>query len=398
MSRLNIIGGTYVEKCVDPHYQELFGSGLRGAAALSEKGFDITFHSCICKENEQIALMKAKTYGFETILHNIEKTTEFHYYHPLSPPVIINVRKEVLELPSLKKDNFLYYGMIEANTKISGKYVVYDPQNHKSFKETNSSAEHLALILNKKEAEILHRKKNSNLEKIGKELLKSEEADVIVIKNGSQGALVFYENDVFSIPVFFTNKVWPIGSGDIFSAIFAWKWIMEKKTPYESAYAASKSVAHYCENQQLPLPSTENLQYKEISKPSKNNKVYLAGPFFTIGERFLINELRNALNEFGNTVFSPLHEVGALYDSYSETEATEITEHNLNEIRDCDVVLSVISGNETGTLYEIGYAKALKKKIVILAENMKISDLTLLVGSNCIITKDLSTAVYKTSW
>lgn len=398
MSSLNIIGGTYLEKCVDPYYCELFGSGLRGAAALSEKGFDIKFHSCISEKDESIALMKAKTYEFEPILHKIDKTIQFHYYHPLSLPMIVDARKEVFELSSLEEDNFLYYGMIEATTKISGKYVVYDPQNHKSFKDTNSTAEHLALILNKKEAEILYGKRGAEIENVGKELLKSEKADVIVIKNGSQGALVFHRNDVSTIPVFHTNKIWPIGSGDIFSAVFAWKWIIEKKTPYESAYAASKSVAHFCESQQLPLPNTEDLDYKEIKDPPKNNKVYLAGPFFTIGERFLINELRNSLNEFGNTVFSPFHQVGVLYDNYTDTEAIEITERDLAEIRDCDVILAVISGSDPGTLYEIGYGKALKKKIVILAENMKKSDLTMLVGSDCIITNDLSTAVYKTSW
>lgn len=398
MSILNIVGGTYLEKCVDPYYLELFGSGLRGAAALSEKGFEIKFHSCISEKDEPIALMKAKTYEFESFLHKIEKTTQFHYYHPLSPPIIVDAKKEVFELPSLEEDNFLYYGMIEATTEIAGKYVVYDPQNHKSFKDTNSTAENLALILNKKESEILYGKKGVELKKVGKELLQSEKADVIVIKNGSQGALVFHENDVSSIPVFHTNKVWPIGSGDIFSAVFAWKWIIERKPPYESAYAASKFVAHFCETQQLPLPNTEDLNYEEIKDPPKNNKVYLAGPFFTIGERFLINELRNALNEFGNTVFSPFHEVGVLYDNYTDSEAIEIAERDLAKIKNCNVVLAVISGNDPGTLYEIGYAKAISKKIVILAENVKKSDLTMLVGSDCIITNDLSTAVYKTSW
>lgn len=394
---LDIIGGTYIENCIDPQYKDLFGSGLRGAAALCNKGFEINFHSCICSNYRELANYKSNSFGFKSNFIEILKTTEFHYYHPLSPPAIINLENKIYNIPDIESENFLYYGMIEANTKISGNYVTYDPQNHRSFKSTNSSAKHLALILNKNEAEMLSRLKGCDLRRIGQSLLQSENAEVVVIKNGSQGALIFENGKESEVPVFKTKKVWPIGTGDIFSAVFAWKWSIEKLTPHESASFASKFVAQYCETQNLPL-NISNLNFEKLSKPKVNKHIYLAGPFFTFGERFLINELRNSLIDFGNIVFSPFHDVGVAYDNYSDQDAKEIADADLSVIKNCDAVLAVVSGCDPGTLYEIGYAKSLGKTVIVLAENMNKTDLTMLIGTDCTITYDLSTAVYKASW
>ena len=86
---LSIIGGSYIENCIDPTYHEHYGSGLRAAAALSSKGFEIGFHSCICKKYEPLAILKSHTFGYTTQYHSIPKTIEFDYYHPLSTPTPI---------------------------------------------------------------------------------------------------------------------------------------------------------------------------------------------------------------------------------------------------------------------------------------------------------------------
>jgi len=60
--------------------------------------------------------------------------------------------------------------------------------------------------------------------------------------------------------------------------------------------------------------------------------------------------------------------------------------------------LAVVNGLDAGTLFEIGYAKSLGKKVVAFAQNVNSSDLTMLIGTDCEITSDFSTAVYKASW
>jgi nucleoside 2-deoxyribosyltransferase len=394
---LNIIGGSYIENCIDPPYHELYGSGLRAAAALANKGFKIKFHSCICKELEALAILKSSTFGYTYDYSIISKTIEFDYYHPLSKPIPIINENSITQFNNIRGENILYYGMIEAIARINGDYVVYDPQNHKSFIDTGSSAKHLAVILNKKEALSLSKIDDHDLTSIGKDLLMSENAEIIVIKNGVHGALVFEGRNVYEIPVFKTNTVWPIGTGDVFSAVFAWKWMIEKNSAYQSAYQASQFTAQYCQSKQLPLSNTYNtLEKIEIEKKIKN--IYLAGPFFTIAERWLINELRNILIDFGNTVFSPYHDVGIIDSCNIKTLSSNIADKDLEGLSGCDAVLAIISGLDAGTLFEIGYAKSLNKKIVILAQNVNTNDLTMFIGTGCEITNDFSTAIYSVSW
>jgi len=394
---LTIIGGSYLENCIDPSYRELYGSGLRAAAALSNKGFEIFLHSCIGKKYESMAILKSHTYGYECSYVIGENTTEFEYYHPLSFP-IINFDEDVehQEIDNIKGEYILYYGMLEANARFSGNYVVYDPQNHISFKETGSSAKHLAIVLNRNEALMLSGINSTNLEEVGKRIIKSENAEVLVIKNGAHGALIFENEKVSEIPVFETDSVWPIGTGDIFSAVFSWKWMIEQKNAFESAYLASQYTAQYAQSRHLPLirPSS-SLKELKVTREIKN--IYLAGPFFTIAERWLINEIRNTLIEFGNNVFSPLHDVG-VYEIGNNLNAKKIADKDIEGLKRCDTILAVVSGLDAGTLFEIGYARSLNKKVVILSQNVNENDLIMLIGTNCEITEDLSTAIYKASW
>ncbi len=389
---LSIVGGTYLEECQEPISYELYGSGLRAAAALADKGFEITFKSCVGEAELDAAVLTCKTLGINPVFEILPETITFSYYHPLSQPIYYPEIDIIYQLSDTDADNILLYGQIEAKAKVSGKYVVYDPQNWISFKETGSIAEHLAIVLNRKEAYLLSAlAEETLLTDVGRSLLKSEQADIVIIKNGSQGALVIEEESSLEIPVFDTMTVWPIGSGDIFSAAFAWKWMIERLPAADAALFASQYTAYYCETQVLPLPH-EPKYYRPLTINKSHKKIYLAGPFFTITERWLIEELRTTLLDFNNSVFSPYHDVGV--NGTSE----EIVEQDLQAIQNCDVMFAILSGSDVGTIFEIGYAKALGKKVVVLAENVRENDLLMLIGSNCIITTDISTAVYKASW
>ncbi|MDD4697647.1 MAG: PfkB family carbohydrate kinase [Fermentimonas sp.] len=395
----NIIGGSYFENCKEPNRRDFFGSGIRGAAVLSNKGIDILFYSCVSEKHISTAKYSSKLFGYNYKYLLVPETIEFDYYHPLSKPFIINYdkNKPINEIIIDNESDFLYYGMLEANAKINGNYVVYDPQNHRSFKDTGSTAKHLAIILNKKEAHLLAKTNSKDLRRVGNKLLESENAEVVVIKNGSSGALVFHGDNIQEIPVFRTDRVWPIGSGDVFTAIFSWQWIIEKKNPFESALYSSMQTACFCQSNILPIVEPlVSLKPIEIKKSVK--RVYLAGPFYTLSERWLINQLRNSLIDFGNKVFSPLHDVGIIDPSDIYTESKDISEKDLAGLDKCDVVLAVFSGMDAGTLFEIGYAISKNKKVVILSENVNNNDLTMFIGTGCEITDDFTTAIYKTSW
>lgn len=391
---LTIVGGTYVELCQEPYSKELYGSGLRAAVALSGSLKNIHFRSCVGTDYAQAVEFYASAYGFTASYELIPETVSFRYPHPLAPPYIspgIVLDQPKLSLPNINAEAVLMYGQVEAQVNVTGKYVVYDPQNHIPWKEAHSSAEYLALVLNRKEALLLSGLPDeTDLVEVGQALLTSEQATVIIIKNGSQGALVVEHSGSERIPVYKTASVWPIGSGDIFSAVFAWQWAVNHMPAAEAAKLASRYTAHYCQTKQRPLPivlpEQEALPFK-----SPGQLVYLAGPFFTMSERWLINELRDKLIEFENRVFSPLHDVGP-------GSPHAVVKPDLDGIQQADVVLAVATGLDAGTLFEIGYARALGKRVVVLAENTTEHDLTMLIGSDCEITDDFSTAIYRASW
>ena len=388
---LTIIGGTYIENCREPISHEIFGSGLRAAVALSGKDFDINFYSCIDETNRETIQSLCST--FNIVLHRseIETIIGFGYDYPLAKPSISSViiDENKVKIGPVTSDNILYYGMLEADAEVHGNNVVYDPQNWKSFNSTGSSANHLAIILNQHEAQFFSKIPFGDLRAMGKQLLEQEKADVIVIKNGPSGAVVIEKDTIEEIPVFKSSSVWPIGSGDIFSAVFAWKWIMGGFCAKESAYFASLYTAYYCDSRDIPLPKTP-VTYQPILG-AKAKKVYLAGPFFTIGERWLIHHSRKALQAFGHVVFSPFHDavVG---------NSQNIVDEDIKGLVNADVLFAIVSGVDPGTIFEIGYAKALGKRVIVLAENVLKEDLFMLQGTNCEITDDFSTAIYKVSW
>lgn len=391
---LTIVGGTYLELCREPHSKELYGSGLRAAVALSDNVADIHFHSCVGADELKTAEFYAEAYRFKASFLEIPKTVAFHYYHPLTPPYITprNILDQLKhKLPAIQAEAVLLYGQVEAEIQVTGTYVVYDPQNHVPWKNALSTAQHLALVLNRKEALLLSGlPEETELADVGHTLLSSEQAAVIIIKNGSQGALVVDHAGSELIPVFKTTSVWPIGSGDIFSAVFAWQWAVNHLLPAEAARIASLYTAHYCQTKQRPLPLAHPV-LEALPSKQPGQLVYLAGPFFTMAERWLINELREKLLEFGNTVFSPLHDVGV-------GPPHQVVAPDLDGIRRADVVLAIATGLDAGTLFEIGYAKALGKRVVVFSENTTEHDLTMLIGSDCEITDDFSSAVYQASW
>lgn len=390
---LAVVGGTYKERCVDPYWDQLWGSALRGAAAISEFVSPIQLYSCIGVKDKAYAEGQCSIFNIEPKYSLINDTVTFEYFHPLTKPYINHAPENDLILPDVISESILMYGQIEGKVKVKGNYVVYDPQSWISFKETESEAEHLALVLNRNEALLLSgMSMQDDLTEIGKYLCAAEGADVVVIKNSTKGAIVIEAGESWVIPIYETQQVWPIGSGDIFSAVFALKWAVQKLPSRMAALEASKYTAHYCQTKEIPLP-IRPLIFEEIVPLKFNRKVYLAGPFFTTSERWFLEDVRSKLIEYGADVFSPFHDVGLFQnDPYS------IASKDLAGLMDSDVLLAIADGLDAGTMFEIGYARALNKKVVLLSQNVSKEDLVMFIGSHCVVTDDLSTAIYKAIW
>jgi hypothetical protein len=397
---ITIVGGTYDESCFEPFWKEKFGSGLRAYRALSaytKKPEFLEFYTFADSNSEKYLSFLFDEHSQQLHTHHIPEGIKFDYDHPMINPRI-SPRLDTINKSNnnitVIGENILYFGCIEGVPTVNGNKVVYDPQSPVApilFSATGSTAKELVYVINLKEAQLLAG--TTELPSIQDFFLSKEKADILILKMGPKGALVFDKNgSTTSIPVYRTSKVWPIGSGDIFASFFAHYWF-KGEDPSTAANNASRLTATYCQEMDLEMldksivaPETALLINKEPV-----GQVYLAGPFFTFSQRWLIDQIRTSLLGFNLKVFSPWHDVG-------HGIAQDVVSKDLEALDSSSLVYAVIDGLDSGTLFEVGYA--VKKGIPVIAyvENESPESVKMIEGTNCTIERDLTTSIYRCYW
>lgn len=400
-----IAGGTYHELCQFPPATAFFGSGMRAAAAtetiVSSRN---QLHTCVDSTDTETLETYAATFDFDVNRTHIPETVTFDYLHNHSNPVFSpsEASNYDCELTGIEGDAILRFGLLEGTAIVSGDRVVYDPQsaNPAPFHENGSTAQELALVLNYDEAAKLA--SEDDVESIFTELMTgSTAADVVVLKRGAKGAVVRTPGTTTRIPVFQTESVWGIGSGDVFSAVFAGEWAENRESPADAALTASKATAYHCKHRQFPIsreliesvPNTSSSTFipPDVTPPT----VYLAGPFFDIGERFVVEEVKHLLESEGAEVISPAHDIGraAEYDS-----PEEVAQQDLEAIERADLVFALLDHLDSGTHFELGYARKDGTPVIGYSNNFETNSETMILGSGCAVYEDLSSAVYNAIW
>jgi hypothetical protein len=171
----------------------------------------------------------------------------------------------------------------------------------------------------------------------------------------------------------------------------------ERRDPVEAADLASRATAFYC--QHLGFATAAELDgYKPdpilVSSDYKGGvvrKVYLAGPFFTLGELWVVEQARRSLLDMGLDVFSPYHDVGP-------GEAADVVPKDIDGIRECDLILAIMDGTDAGTVFEVGFAHSEGMPVIVYAENETGENCKMMVGSGCFMCKDFVSAIYRTVW
>lgn len=384
-----IVGGIYREKVSYPGKNDLFGSGLKAACAISGHAENLVLHSLISEEDRREVECIVNTFHIEPHFSVRKKTIEFHYFTPIAPPSV-SKHDEKYNLAVTEK-NVLVFGMLEANVKVEAQKLVYDPQSptDTSIDLNNIKAEELILVLNKKESFELVREKKPEL--AGRIILEKFKAKAVVIKCGALGALVTEMTGSHWVSVCPSTSVWPVGSGDVFSAFFAMTWMEKGLSVIESAETASKAVSSWTQNPEvLPVILDKNHEHNKLLEYRSSPQVYLAGPFFNISQTWLIGMVKGALEDLGANVFSPLHEVGRGGD--------EVAIPDIHGIDGANSMLAILDGLDEGTIFEIGYARAKGIPVVAYCENSNLDELTMIRGTGIPIFTDLSTAVYQAIW
>lgn len=397
---INVIGGTYQELNLELCSNLVLGSGLRATQFLLENGVEnVRFNTCGDKTNQQMLEIYQSTYEklkFTFQCTPSEHLITFKYNFSLDSPLIypnVNTieRKEVIDV---KSENVLCFGMLECNSKIDAKCVVYDPQTSVNpFKFSDfGKANELIYVVNQNEAYALSRSKK--IDEILNFFFDRERVKALIIKNGPHGATLYENKDKwFSIPSYITSNVNKIGSGDIFSAAIAFFWFKNQDLPLEQvALNASKCTANYCNNGVLKIEDLEGFDFKEYTYKDLNSKqVYIASPIFSLPDVWLVDKVREAFLNLGVNVFSPYHDIG-----YGQTQA--IAQLDLDAINKSDVIFTILDGLDSGTLIELGYTMSIKKKIIAYHRTVEAKSLLMLSPSDISYYNDLTTAIYQCVW
>ncbi len=391
--RFIIVGGIYQERCIQPLWNAVFGSGGRAAycvAPLVEAAVEL--HAYVAETIKDEALHLAADCGVILVPTPAEHPIGFDYLHPLSTPVIRPALTRIARNAAIhvKGDVVLRYGMLEGDAVVDAETAVYDPQSAfgaPRFAANGSRADRLAVVMNRMEAQSMTGLPDP--EAAATALIDAGEAQVVIVKLGGKGALIATPESTDRVPFYRTERVWKLGSGDVFSATFAALWGANGVPPREAADLASRATAAYCATRALPPPAVhdQSAMPNEPVRPG-TGWIYLAGPFFDIGQRWLIEEARGLLLSLGAQVFSPVHEVGP-------GPASVVAPEDIAGLEAADAVLAIANGLDPGTIFEIGYAVKLGIPVVVLAQNIKDEDLKMNEGTGCEVIDDFASALYR---
>lgn len=398
---LHIVGGVYWEHCVHPHWNEIYGSAGRAALAIAEFGTPVVLHTYV--DAYALQVINDKGAWLDTFQVNptmVRTTVGFTYLYDMAVPDIRGTPERPHAPLRLTEDKVIRFGMLEGDAVVHAKWAVYDPQNVRNgqpFGANGSVAEHLALILNTDEARHMAGMPGAHPRKTAPALAQQQGAEVVIVKMGPEGAFIWTPTETAQVPAFRTNRVWKIGSGDCFVAHFANAWMHEGRSPVAAAEIASRATAYYCETQGFPSPDLlaqrrfSPVQLGATYPVNKPRQVYLAGPFFDLAQVWMVHQARANLRGMGLNVLSPYHDIGL-------GSAEDVVAKDIEGIRASDLVLAITDGLDAGTIYEIGYARALNKPVVVYSERHKGESLKMMEGSGCIICFDYTTALYSTLW
>jgi hypothetical protein len=303
------------------------------------------------------------------------------------------VRIERLAPLRVEGEVVLRFGMMEATARVAADRCVYDPQSAfapEPFSANGSTARHLAVVANR--GEILGMAGGRDPVHAARQILTTENAEVVVVKSGADGALVVTADAATPVSAYRSERAFTIGSGDVFAATFAASWGVRGLDPVASARIASVAVSEYVASRALPIRDPAILvDASPAPLVAQPGEVYLAGPFFTMAQRWQVDEARRCLAEVGMSVFSPFHEIGPGL-------AGDVAPADIEAIKRCDAVFAILDGLDSGTMFEVGFARAIGKPVYAFAQAVKDEDLKMVVGSGCLVHDDFVTAVHHLAW
>ena len=326
-------------------------------------------------------------------LHRIE----FVYDTPLSPPrLLMHSSDRDIGVPDVDAEDAVVFGMVDAQPTVRAGRAVVDPQHSLSLQRVGETitADELILVANLREVRSLA--DNDDLEIAAETILSRTGAVGLVVKAGALGALIFRAGvEVEGIPAIVTPRVFPIGSGDVFTAALAAHYF-ENGDLVEAARAASRRTAGYVIVRHLrtvelgeSLIETVAPTVRSVQDPPR---VYVAASFANPEQRWSGRVVDGGINDIGGHSIYPLRDVGEKQDARATAQA------DLANLDACDAVILLADVARTGPFFEAGWATCRGTPIVVMNSDPDPDRYTMLDGTEADLVSDLATAAYRAVW
>ena len=301
-----------------------------------------------------------------------------------------------VEVPGVEAEDIIVFGMVEAQPTVRARRAIVDPQHSLSLQQVFETVVADELILVASLSEVLDLAGANDLSKAVEEILGGTRAAAVVVKAGALGALAFTRGaEPTGIPAFATPKVFPIGSGDVFTAALA-RHYFESGDLTEAAHSASRRVAGYVMVRHLRavdlgddvLARVTPTVYSVQDPPT----VYVAASFANPEQRWSAGTIDGGIKDIGGRSIYPLRDVGEKQDAKITAEA------DLAILETCDAVVLLADVARTGPFFEAGWATCRGIPVVVMNSDPDPDRYTMLNGTGADFVSDLATAAYRAVW
>jgi hypothetical protein len=394
-----VSGGTYRERIISTDYvEDLGGSGMRASVLLAGAG--VNFVTAVEEAQSSYLSGMCDRLGIRVENAGRDRSVEFAYRAPFVEPILFGGSARLDRSIHLEGDSGLVYGLVESgerDTQVDA--LVYDPQSTTDVIQRGvlpwRRPKRLCICANS--IEVLALGHHKQIEAASVAIAERLEADVVIAKAGARGCLVTEREEKRQtwIGAYPTAMVLKLGSGDVFSAAFAHLWCAGASA-IDAARYASAVTAWWCQgsgsrlSEDVLAGATPSLDITELANHGNQPTIYLAGPFFTTEQRWLVDQCKQFLEHAGALVFSPVHEIGL--------GGPEVAQADLAGLSACDAVFAILDGWDPGTIFETGWATARGIPVVAAGGLGDPVGATMLIGTGAEQYSDFATGMYRAIW
>lgn len=129
-------------------------------------------------------------------------------------------------------------------------------------------------------------------------------------------------------------------------------------------------------------------------------KVYLASSLHTDELKSKIMKVVDYLREEGNHVYSPMElKIPNAWDISNRKWAKKVYDNDVKELTNADIVVCIYNGfnfaGGTGTAWELGFARAQGKDVIVLCTDIKAKQSLMIINSGRVV---MPYEQYKEAW